>query len=95
MTIETPDLEALDLLSSPAASLVYLERAFRKKRETGSNTVEPCSQAVFWLPTEGADEDSSYRRRLIGEIHLRANLHPSSSVVGFRIEVCMHYIVFD
>ncbi|KAJ7757430.1 hypothetical protein B0H14DRAFT_2976612 [Mycena olivaceomarginata] len=95
MTIETPDLEALDLLSSPAASLVYLERAFRKKRETGSNTVEPCSQAVFWLPTEGADEDSSYRRRLIGEIHLRANLHPSSSVVGFRIEYTVVVFPFE
>ncbi|KAF7368302.1 hypothetical protein MVEN_00151500 [Mycena venus] len=64
MTIETSDVEALDLLFSPTASM-----------------------AVFWTSTEGAPgEDSSHRRHLIGEIHLKANLQPSTSVVGFRIE---------
>ncbi|KAF7368299.1 hypothetical protein MVEN_00151100 [Mycena venus] len=88
MTIETPDTEALDLLSTPAAAMVYLERAFRENKNTGGNTVEPCARAVFWLSTEGQPEaeDVSSRRRLMGEIHLKGNLHPSSAMVGFRVE---------
>ncbi|KAJ6498815.1 hypothetical protein C8R45DRAFT_897469 [Mycena sanguinolenta] len=83
LTIETNDRQALDLLSSPSASMVYLERGFYEKRDIFRNTVEPCGQAVFWTSTEGAPEESSYRRHLMGEIHLRSNLQPSSAVCGF------------
>ncbi|KAJ7933781.1 hypothetical protein B0H13DRAFT_1951935 [Mycena leptocephala] len=86
ITIETKDLQALDLLSSPSASMVYLERTVYESKEAWRNTVEPCGQALFWPSTEGAPESSSFRRHLMGEIHLKANLQPSSSMLGFAVE---------
>lgn len=90
MTIETDDIQALDLLSSPSASIVYLERSINEKRRDLQRIVsETCGQAVFWPSTEGAAADSvsSNRRQLMGEIHLRGNLQPSSAVPGLVIEV--------
>ncbi|KAJ7267630.1 hypothetical protein B0H12DRAFT_1098057 [Mycena haematopus] len=95
LTIETKDLQALDLLSLPSASMVYLERAFYEKTDVFRNTVEPCGQAVFWPSTEGAPEDSSSRRHLMGEIHLRSNLQPSSAVCGFRVEYAVVVFPFQ
>jgi hypothetical protein len=69
--------------------MVYLERAFRENKDVWRNTVEPCGKAVFWPSTEGAPEDSSFRRHLMGEIHLKSNLQPSSEVHGFKVEVCL------
>jgi hypothetical protein len=69
--------------------MVYLERTFHENKEVWKNTVEPCGQAVFWPSTEGAPESSSFRRHLMGEIHLKANLQPSSSMLGFAVEVCL------
>ncbi|KAJ7784473.1 hypothetical protein B0H16DRAFT_1492632 [Mycena metata] len=86
MTIETQDTQALDLLSSPSAFIVYLERANHENLEPWKNTCEPVGQAVFWPSTEGAPEDSSRRRHLMGEIHLKPNLQPSSAVFGFAVE---------
>ncbi|KAJ7784457.1 hypothetical protein B0H16DRAFT_1492564 [Mycena metata] len=80
MTIETQDTRALDLLSSPSALVVYLERANHENLEPWKNTCDPVGQAVFWPSTEGAPEDSSRRRHLMGEIHLKPNLQPSSAV---------------
>lgn len=90
MTIETDDIQALDLLSSPSASIVYLERSINEKRRDLQRIVsETCGQAVFWPSTEGAaaDSASSNRRQLMGEIHLRGHLQPSSAVPGLVIEV--------
>ncbi|KAF7376565.1 hypothetical protein MSAN_00072800 [Mycena sanguinolenta] len=95
LTIETNDRQALDLLSSPSASMVYLERGFYEKKDIFRNTIEPCGQAVFWPSTEGAPEESSYRRRLMGEIHLRANLQPSSAVCGFQVEYAVVVFPFQ
>ncbi|KAJ7244856.1 hypothetical protein C8J57DRAFT_762840 [Mycena rebaudengoi] len=87
LTIETENAQALDVLASPKAALVYLER------HTGSTTndisrsdVLACGQAVFWASTEGAAAETSLRRRLMGEIHLRPTLQPSTDVVDFLIE---------
>ncbi|KAJ7244117.1 hypothetical protein C8J57DRAFT_1477043 [Mycena rebaudengoi] len=45
-----------------------------------------CGQAVFWASTEGAAAETSLRRQLMGEIHLRPTLQPSTDVVDFLIE---------
>ncbi|KAF8127744.1 hypothetical protein K438DRAFT_926033 [Mycena galopus ATCC 62051] len=95
LTIETNDRQALDLLSAPSASIVYLERAFYEGTEVFRNTVEPCGQAVLWPSTEGAPEESTHRRHLIGEIHLKANLQPSSAVFGFQVEYAVVVFPFQ
>ncbi|KAJ7879617.1 hypothetical protein B0H14DRAFT_2709470 [Mycena olivaceomarginata] len=95
LTIETKDPQALDLLSAPSASMVYLERAFRENKDVWRNTVEPCGKAVFWPSTEGSPEDSSFRRHLMGEIHLKSNLQPSSAVHGFTVEYAVVVFPFQ
>ncbi|KAJ7347304.1 hypothetical protein DFH08DRAFT_960651 [Mycena albidolilacea] len=67
LTIETPDLEALDLVSSPATPVVLLERAVREAKNTGNNAVEACTQGIFWASPAGAGApEAAYRRRLMG-----------------------------
>ncbi|KAJ6508090.1 hypothetical protein DFH09DRAFT_1199322 [Mycena vulgaris] len=95
MTIETKDLHALDLLSSPGACIVYLERIIKEDNEGWKNTCEPCGQAVFWPSTEGAPAESSYRRHLMGEIHLKAGLQPTSDVFGFGVEYAVVVFPFQ
>ncbi|KAJ7049698.1 hypothetical protein C8F01DRAFT_1001673 [Mycena amicta] len=86
MAIETSDKQAMDLLSGPSASLVYLERT-TQENQGYRNSTEPCGQAVFWPSTEGgADSAVPNQRRLMGEIHLRGDLQPTSAVLGFAIE---------
>jgi hypothetical protein len=87
LAIESNDSQALDLLSTPSACIVYLERVMQENSEGWRNTCEPCGQAVFWPSTEGAPAESSYRRYLMGEIHLKASLQPSSAVFDFLVEV--------
>ncbi|KAJ6514176.1 hypothetical protein C8R47DRAFT_1206555 [Mycena vitilis] len=87
MTIETADLQALDILSAPTASIVVLERTTRDKRNDFWREIpETCGQAVFWPSTEGRastdTEAPQSRRQLMGEIHLRANLQPSTVIPG-------------
>ncbi|KAJ6594429.1 hypothetical protein B0H19DRAFT_1095463 [Mycena capillaripes] len=95
MTVETQDLQALDLLSTPSASMVYLERSVHENKELWRNTVEPCGQAVFWPSTESAPTDLPSRRQLMGEIHLRAGLQPSSTVFGFAVEYAVVIFPFQ
>ncbi|KAJ7680810.1 hypothetical protein DFH06DRAFT_1164245 [Mycena polygramma] len=95
LTIESPDRQALDLLSAPSSCMVYLERQIHENKEAWRNTVEACGQAVFWPSTEGASSDSSHRRHLMGEIHLRASLYPSSSALGFAVEYAVVVFPFQ
>ncbi|KAJ7507137.1 hypothetical protein B0H11DRAFT_1970392 [Mycena galericulata] len=76
MTFESEDLQALDLLSSPATCFVYLERVTQESSEGWRNTREPCGQASLL----------AINMRLMGEIHLKTNLQPSSAVFGFAVE---------
>ncbi|KAJ7244096.1 hypothetical protein C8J57DRAFT_1083395 [Mycena rebaudengoi] len=89
LTIETANAQALDVLASPTAALVYLER-HTKSTTHGYSRSGPkllvCGQAVFWASTEGAAAETSLRRQLMGEIHLRPTLQPSTDVVDFLIE---------
>ncbi|KAJ7451833.1 hypothetical protein B0H11DRAFT_1877092 [Mycena galericulata] len=91
-TLETEDLQALDLLASPTTCFVYLERVTQENLDVWRNSHEPCGQAVFWPSTEGASGESSHRRHLTGEIHLRQNLQPSSAMFNFAVEYAV--IVF-
>ncbi|KAJ7661671.1 hypothetical protein B0H17DRAFT_1094182 [Mycena rosella] len=95
ITIETKDAQALDLLSTPAACMVYLERIMQEELEDWKNHYEPCGRAVFWPSTEGAPGDSSHRRQLMGEIHLKQNLQPSCSVFGFAVEYAVVVFPFQ
>ncbi|KAJ7467198.1 hypothetical protein FB451DRAFT_1137875 [Mycena latifolia] len=92
ITIETQDTQALDLLTSPAACIVILERIMEETSQDWRSTSEPCGQAVFWPSTEGAPTEYSYRRHLMGEIHLKPNLQPTSAVFGFAVKYAV--IVF-
>ncbi|KAJ6562580.1 hypothetical protein B0H19DRAFT_1145021 [Mycena capillaripes] len=95
MTIETTDSQALDLLSSPTASIVCLERSIKNTRNNSWNLItEVCAQAVFWTSTEGAAE-TPHRRQLMGEIHLKANLQPTSAVPKFAIEYAVVVFPFQ
>ncbi|KAJ7252467.1 hypothetical protein C8J57DRAFT_1077472, partial [Mycena rebaudengoi] len=89
LTIETANAQALDVLASPTAALVYLERHTRSitngiSRRYANPLI--CGQAVFWASTEGAAAETSLRRQLMGEIHLRPTLQPSTDVVDFLVE---------
>ncbi|KAJ7275676.1 hypothetical protein C8J57DRAFT_1061952, partial [Mycena rebaudengoi] len=88
LTIETENAQALDVLASPRAALVYLERHTRSTNGVSRRDANPlvCGQAVFWASTEGAAAETSLRRQLMGEIHLRPTLQPSTDVVDFLIE---------
>ncbi|KAJ7795866.1 hypothetical protein B0H14DRAFT_95669 [Mycena olivaceomarginata] len=96
LTIETPDPEALDLLSSPATPVVLLERAVREAKNIGNNAVEACTQGIFWAsPASAGAPEAAYRRRLMGEIHLKGNLQPSFAVLGFRVEYAVILFPFQ
>ncbi|KAJ7244091.1 hypothetical protein C8J57DRAFT_1191615 [Mycena rebaudengoi] len=89
LTIETASAQALDVLASPTAALVYLERHTTSTTHGTSRSdanALVCGQAVFWASTEGAAAETSLRRQLMGEIHLRPTLQPSTDVVDFLIE---------
>ncbi|KAJ7244114.1 hypothetical protein C8J57DRAFT_1141905, partial [Mycena rebaudengoi] len=90
LTIETANAQALDVLASPTAALVYLERHARSTTNAAVSRKDAtplvCGQAVFWASTEGAAAETSVRRQLMGEIHLRPTLQPSTDVVDFLIE---------
>jgi hypothetical protein len=65
-----------------------LERAVREAKNIGNNGVEACTQGIFWAsPASAGAPEAAYRRRLMGEIHLKGNLQPSFAVLGFRVEV--------
>jgi hypothetical protein len=97
MIIETPDEQALDLLSSPRAVVVRLQR--RVTYSAGAETLTHCTHAagkewqaaidypgtaVFW---PGPICDQGKGRRLDGEIQLSKHLKPSSALLQFSITV--------
>ncbi|KAJ7867152.1 hypothetical protein B0H13DRAFT_2065640 [Mycena leptocephala] len=78
--LETSDLQALHLLSPPAASIVCLERTTREnRRDVQSKSSEPCGQAMLDRTPLDLESSSSHRRRLMGEIRLGPKLQPSTA----------------
>jgi hypothetical protein len=95
MIIETPDKQALDLLSSPRAVVVRLQRLVTYSAGAATHhthaagigyraAVDYPATAVFWAGP-ACDEDKD--RRLDGEIQLPKNLKPSSAFLHFSITV--------
>jgi hypothetical protein len=89
--MEADNTQALDVLASPAAALVYLERTTRSSATAIQKSIDPiyltCGQAVFWASTEGAATDTpSSQRQLMGEIHLKPTLQPSTDMGEFIVE---------
>jgi len=95
MIIETPDKQALDLLSSPRAVVVRLQRLVTYSAGAATHhthaagigyraAVDYPATAVFWAgPT--CDEDKG--RRLDGEIQLPKNVMSSAALEHFSIAV--------
>ncbi|KAJ6591393.1 hypothetical protein B0H10DRAFT_1960786 [Mycena sp. CBHHK59/15] len=90
LTIETANTHALDVLTSPTAALEH-----RTRSPGGADTLELCGQAVFKASTEGAAVDTSSWRWLMGEIHLRRTLQPSTDVIDFLIEYTVLVLPFQ
>ncbi|KAJ7053344.1 hypothetical protein C8F01DRAFT_1167150 [Mycena amicta] len=82
ISIESPDTEAVDLLSAPTAPMVYLECTTQQNSNNYRTTMEPCTQGVFWTPP------GAQRGHVLGEIHLKPTLHPTTNFAayGFRVQ---------
>ena len=96
MHIETADDQVLDLLSSPCAPVVRLQRKVAYNTAILNCNPESRSElsfeatAVWWSPSE-VDEideiDGDGHRRLYGEIQLSKHLQPSSSIFHYSLSV--------
>lgn len=54
------------------------------------DAIDDSQLAVWWPSTEGSEDSarsSQHRRFVNGELHLRADIKPTSSMAHFRIEV--------
>nr|GAT55755.1 predicted protein [Mycena chlorophos] len=82
LTIESEDSEAVDVLSAPGAPILVLECTTQQNAQNYRTTTEPVMKAVWW-PAPGQPKG-----HLMGELHLRGNLHPSTNFAhyGFRVQ---------
>lgn len=96
MHIETADDQVLDLLSSPLAPVVRLQR--KVAYNTESTTIQNCkpesnseplfeATAVWWSSSEVGEIDGDGHRRLYGEIQLSKHLQPSSAIFHYSLSV--------
>jgi hypothetical protein len=99
MIIETPDAQALDLLSSPRAIVVRLQRRVAYNTDEATHRTDAAGKrwhaavdypgtAVFW---PGPTGDEGNCRRLDGEIQLSKHLKPSSAMMHFSITVSIFF----
>ncbi|TRM58288.1 hypothetical protein BD626DRAFT_186645 [Schizophyllum amplum] len=101
LILEAHDASALDLLSSPTAIVARLRRRLRYKSDIGRALDEDGwqeSTSVYetasWWPREGAPQHT-YRRCMDGEIHLKEDLKPSTSMAHWQIEYEVVLFPFD
>ncbi|TRM56673.1 hypothetical protein BD626DRAFT_587151 [Schizophyllum amplum] len=101
LILEAHDASALDLLSSPTAIVARLRRRLRYKSDIGRALDEDGwqeSTSVYetasWWPREGAPQHT-YRRCMDGEIHLKEDLKPSTSLAHWQIEYEVVLFPFD
>lgn len=100
LSLESADEQTLDLLSSPKAIVLRLRRRIRCRMNAEKtmeslawkDAIDDSQLAVCWPSTEGPDRDDSrssprHRRFVNGELHLRADIKPTSSMAHFRVEV--------
>ncbi|KAJ7916735.1 hypothetical protein B0H13DRAFT_1608981, partial [Mycena leptocephala] len=89
MTIETDDSQAADVLASIKSSALYLQRCVRCSFAYTSNDISPSGQATWWPSPDAALRQNSSQRHIMGEIHLRKDLQPSTAIKEFQVEVCL------
>ncbi|KAJ7041034.1 hypothetical protein C8F04DRAFT_1081365 [Mycena alexandri] len=83
MTIETDDSQAADVLAAIKSSAVYLQRCVKCSFGGSSTDFSPCGQATWW---PSSDTRTPSQRHLMGEVHLRKDLQPSTAIKEFRIQ---------
>ncbi|KAJ7312876.1 hypothetical protein DFH08DRAFT_1087431 [Mycena albidolilacea] len=88
MTIETDDSQVADVLASIKSAALYLQRCVRCTFGYSSTNVSPCGQAVWWPAPDAAMAHlgNATQRHIMGEIHLRRDLHPSTAIKQFQVE---------
>lgn len=94
MTIETNDIQALDLLSSPKVPLLRLRRRVKWPESRGqvpeeSDASDYYEPAAWWECNYGPPSVDGTQRHLMGEIQLRTELKPSSAMAQFRVQVSL------
>jgi hypothetical protein len=87
LTIKTNDSQALDLLATPAAIVVVLQRKVEVLiASLGQQAEAQTVQETVWWPSGDATTNDC-ERRLQGEIHLPEDLLPSSDMPAFLVKV--------
>ncbi|KAJ7041041.1 hypothetical protein C8F04DRAFT_187597 [Mycena alexandri] len=87
LTIETDDAQAADILASIKSSALYLQRCIECSfGDSAGAVLRPCGQATWWPSSDIVVAQGSGQRYLMGEIHLRDDLQPSTAIKEFRIE---------
>jgi hypothetical protein len=88
MTIEADDSQVADVLASIRSTALYLQRRVRCTFGYSSVNISRCGQAIWWpSPDAAAYLGNAGQRHIMGEIHLRRELHPSTAIKQFQVEV--------
>ncbi|KAF8150705.1 hypothetical protein B0H34DRAFT_729909 [Crassisporium funariophilum] len=103
MELESDDIQALDLLSSPKTIVVRLRRCIKYHVNAEStleslawkDSIDHSQLAVWWPSTERASLDSKSKRFLNGEMHLKPDMKPTSAMAHFRIQYSVIMFPFD
>ncbi|KAJ7351268.1 hypothetical protein DFH08DRAFT_957597 [Mycena albidolilacea] len=94
MTIETDDSQVADVLASIKSSALYLQRCVRCTLGSSSTNISPRGQAVWWPAPDAAMAHlgNTAQRHIMGEIHLRRDLHPSIAINQFQVEASTYAV---
>lgn len=91
LRLEGEDQQALDLLSSPKAIVARLRRhikySHRSPETLAWRNYTSHSQVAVWWPSAEQSEQRDVRY-VNGELHLQADIKPTSAMGSFRIQVC-------
>jgi len=88
MTITSEDMQTLDLLSTPNAAVVGLQRRIEYLDARGKESLDSdmvIGFAVWWTHPHAATAYPRVRK-LEGEIHLARDLAPSSAIGFFSVK---------
>ena len=85
LVVDGPDLESVDLLGTPQAIVVALQRRITYRSSGQREQRDDVARAVWWAAQPPSAECLS--RELEGEIHLTKDLKPSCSVPNFILSV--------
>lgn len=90
MTISTPDLQALDLLSCPKSQIVRLVRRISQSlisKPKQEEEVKVVSVGAAWWPSLRPEDRRANKKTLFGELRLEKNLKPSCIIGYFQLSV--------